>query len=409
MSVLKSNSDSSDSDSIDFKGYEYDPSVDMSGYIPLSERMKVTSVSCSDIGLGRQSILSPVVESKFSGRLSEAINEIRFGSFDPVRLVGHYQVWLRTHYTVVLHQWNPFKHEDEYLYFRSPKRGSKRYALRVIRRFDKVCQRVPDVEFFGYGYRGRVESSCLLITLTYGRNISLKDAWGRLGEDLNRFISGLRGRYGKIAVFRVWESHEDCYPHIHLLVLFSNHVFNGSSHVGKSGELTYRVFETRFENGREIRELDKIKSYWGQGHSDVLMVCSVKSGFRYVKKYLVKSVRFKGFQADKREISKSVKTLACCWVFRKRSFAVSGSWSLPDDLITVFSNSKAAGDHYSCLDGSKLTCTFTDWRLFGFYKGDHVLLPVEFGHLNEQDGHRLVGDEHFKLYVKRDSYKQYSV
>jgi hypothetical protein len=406
------NSSSSNSDSIDFGGYEYDPSVDMSGYIPLSERMKSVSSFESVVESGKQGILFPAVESLYSASLQDARNEVMFYDFNVERLVGHYQAWLKVHYNVVLCGWNQAKGDYDYIYFRSAKRGDKRYALRVERRFEKMNERFKDVSFFGYGVRGNITTQCLSITLTYARSLSVRDAWGSLGRDLNRFLAGLRKHYGhregkrwinaKIEVIRVWEAQEDCYPHTHLMILFHDHVFDGFSHVNDKGKLSYRIKE------REI-----VESYWNHGFVDTVAMSSVKSGFRYLKKYLTKSVRFKGFRSDKAEYSKAVKTLACCWVFRKMSFSVGHrrrsddgeeSECSPADLISDCSNSNRSVEFISCLDGSKLSCAVSEWYLYGYYKGDNVLLPFEFGHLSSVQVHSIAGDVNFKAYERRMSF-----
>jgi hypothetical protein len=59
-----------------------------------------------------------------------------------------------------------------------------------------------------------------------------------------------------------------------------------------------------------------------------------RAGFSYLTKYLSKSTEYK------KEDNKSVKTLALCWFFRKRSFTVSGHLSkLYSDLIRIMHNS----------------------------------------------------------------------
>ena len=61
---------------------------------------------------------------------------------------------------------------------------------------------------------------------------------------------------------------------------------------------------------------------------------SLANGFSYLKKYLLKGINLE--TAD----SKGLKTLALCWVYRKRAFSVSGSFRKAlTDLITDLHNS----------------------------------------------------------------------
>jgi hypothetical protein len=61
---------------------------------------------------------------------------------------------------------------------------------------------------------------------------------------------------------------------------------------------------------------------------------SLTGGFAYLKKYLLKGIDIE--KAD----SKGLKTLALCWVFRKRAFSVSVQFRKAlSDLITYLHNS----------------------------------------------------------------------
>jgi len=405
------------SGSVDFGGYEYDPSVDMSGYIPLSERMKVVSVSYSDIEIDKQSILFPVVESKVSSgkfydfvSLKDVRTVIKYDGFNMDFIINQYHQWLNIPFYPVLKGWNPLKGDFVFKYFRSSKRGDFRYACRVERRFDMVTKSLPDIEFFTYGVHGHVESPCLEVTLTFDpKKISLQDAWVNIGRFENVFLAGLREHYGhkvggrridaKINVTRVWESHKDGFPHVHLIILFLNHFFKGFSHVvmkgTKKGGLDYLVGEREGDR----KEVDKIAEYWKGGFIKVKLMSSLKGGFRYQKKYLTKSVSADETEYEKSHGSIGLKTLACCWVFRKRSFGISGSWGSAYNSITVNRNSNRFVPFVACFDGSKLYVEPIKWSLFGFYKGDNVLLKAESSSLLHSEVQFLREDlEHFRLY-----------
>ena len=94
-----------------------------------------------------------------------------------------------------------------------------------------------------------------------------------------------------------------------------------------------------------VHERDNIAQGW---HSNVDVMSSMAGGFSYLKKYLLKGIDFEN--AD----SKGLKTLALCWVYRKRAFSVSGRFCKAlTDLITDLHNSNKALVQIT-LDGEKL-------------------------------------------------------
>jgi hypothetical protein len=74
-------------------------------------------------------------------------------------------------------------------------------------------------------------------------------------------------------------------------------------------------FQVTVTNGK-CRILEK-EAFEKSGHSfvDVQAVRKFREGVRYVPKYLTKT---------KNDSKTQVLTLALCWLFRKRSFAISG-------------------------------------------------------------------------------------
>jgi hypothetical protein len=82
-----------------------------------------------------------------------------------------------------------------------------------------------------------------------------------------------------------------------------------------------------------VHEKDVIAQGW-HSNVDVKAMNSLAGAFSYLKKYLLKSIDLE--YAD----SKGLKTLALCWVYRKRAFSVSGSFRKAlTDLITDLHNS----------------------------------------------------------------------
>jgi hypothetical protein len=330
-----------------------------------------------------------------SGSLASVIADVNQHGFDLDTVILHYQAWKALPFIVVVSGWNESTSDYDYAWFRSPKRGDWRYARRVERRFDLFSESIPEVKFFPYGVHGHIETSCLLLTLTYDRSFGCENAWRSIGKDVNLLLSDLRRKYSSkeskchIKTVHVWESHEDGFPHVHLVALFSNHVFGGFSHSvvkgSRKGKLDYLIDEVKVFEG-----------YWKRGFVKVLAMSSVQSGFKYLKKYLTKSVLVSDLD------SKTVKTSACCWLFRKRSYGISRSWGSTLNLIRpLYTNSNRKIPFWACLDGSRIHIGVQKWRLNGFYKGDHVLLKGESGLLTRRQVAELSESLCFRLAERR--------
>jgi len=136
-------------------------------------------------------------------------------------------------------------------------------------------------------------------------------------EELSEKYAG-RVFFGKVSCCRVFESFENGYPHIHCILLFQEYSFS-----------VFRDTKGQFR----VQEKDVIAKGW-HSNVDVKAMSSLAGAFSYLKKYLLKSIDLEN--AD----SKGLKTLALCWVYRKRAFSVSGSFRKAlTDLITDLYNS----------------------------------------------------------------------
>lgn len=93
-------------------------------------------------------------------------------------VVQHYREWVVVSFYVVVSGYNGFAKEQEYACFRSPKRGNEKYARRVLGRFDRLKETVPNVKFFEFGERDRkkIESPCVFVTLTYDSSVCSVEA-----------------------------------------------------------------------------------------------------------------------------------------------------------------------------------------------------------------------------------------
>jgi hypothetical protein len=220
---------------------------------------------------------------------------------------------------MILTKWNPEKWRNEVYAVKCAKRGNDVYRSRVKSRFAGLKRYSENIVFFNPKSRGKKVTRALWVTLTYDTKRCLYgEAWDNIGAEFNRFMSYVRRKFGKVSSCRVFESFENGYPHIHCILVFSEHSF--SVFRDSKGQL-------------RIREKDVIAQGW-HSNVDVKGMSSIGGGLNYLKKYLLKGIDIEN--AD----SKGLKTLALCWAYRKRAFSVSGQFRQAlSDLIKDLHNS----------------------------------------------------------------------
>jgi hypothetical protein len=241
-------------------------------------------------------------------------------NFSVEEIVEKYKEWVSETTYMILSKWNNEKWKNDVFAIKCSKRGNDIYRLRVKNRFVGLSHRTEDIEFFNHKDRANDKTTCALwVTLTYDTKLcSYKEAWEQIGIEFNAFMAYVRRNFGKVSTCRVFESFENGYPHIHCILLFKEYTFN--------------VFRDSMGQFR-VQEKDVIAQGW-HSNVDVKAMSSLAGGFSYLKKYLLKGIDFEN--AD----SNGLKTLALCWVYRKRAFAVSGTFRKAlADLITDLHNS----------------------------------------------------------------------
>ena len=144
------------------------------------------------------------------------------------------------------------------------KRGNDVYRGRTYKRFKEVVESLKEVSFFNPKDRGIKKTKALFLSLSYDTKLgSWQDAWINIGKEFNRFKANLTKQFGRVSHFRVWESFENGYPHIHCILFFESFEFN--------------VFKDR--KGRfRIRSKGVFERYW---HSfvDVQAVYNLRGGY----------------------------------------------------------------------------------------------------------------------------------
>jgi hypothetical protein len=235
------------------------------------------------------------------------------------RIVEKFKEWASENTYMILSKWNDKEWKNNVFAVKCAKRGNDIYSIRVKRRFSGLIGKTENLVFFNAKDRGDKQTSALWVTLTYDTKLcSFKEAWEQIGIQFNGFMAFIRSKYGKVSCCRVFESFENGYPHIHCILLFQEFRFKAF----RDAKGQFRVLE------KEI-----IAKGW-HSNVDVKAMSSLSGGFSYLKKYLLKGVDLE--TAD----SKGLKTLALCWLYRKRAFGVSGKFRQAlNDLITDLHNS----------------------------------------------------------------------
>jgi hypothetical protein len=241
-------------------------------------------------------------------------------NFTVDQIVEKYKEWVSVNTYMILSKLDNEKLKNDVFAIKCSKRGNDIYRLRVKNRFVGLSHKSEKLEFFNPKDRNNDKNTCALwTTLTYDTKLcSYKEAWEQIGIEFNAFMAFVRRNFGKVSTCRVFESFENGYPHIHCILLFQ--------------EYSFKVFRDAKGQFR-VHEKDIIAQGW-HSNVDVKAMSSLAGGFAYLKKYLLKGIDFEN--AD----SKGLKTLALCWVYRKRAFAVSGAFRKAlADLITDLHNS----------------------------------------------------------------------
>jgi hypothetical protein len=247
-------------------------------------------------------------------------------------LIEVFRCWQRFNEYLLIEKEHVETGEKQYKAMKCSKRGNDVYAVRTRKRlgFLKLHE---DLTFFhpeDFDLKKVVKTRLLWVTLTWNTNLcSLRDAWSQCEYFYNLWITNLRNKYGRIAVFRsvqVFPGQEGKafgYPHFHLVLLFQDHEFSVFPLMDDQGKLEYRIHEKE--------ELDQ----QGKWHSwiDVKAINSMRGIYNYATKHYE--------HAQYGENDEALLNNAVCWLLKKKSFTISGSFrETYHDLIISLRNSK---------------------------------------------------------------------
>jgi len=252
---------------------------------------------------------SRFLNSQGKVRLARVRDELRRGSMAKEELLGVYRRWRDTSEYFVIADIHPITFRRTFMAYKCSKRGNDVYNYRQSQRFrelDRISQAYGNECIFDIN-ASTPKTNLLFVTLTYDTKLCDRIlAWDNISKQWNRYISAIRKKFGKVHVFRVWESSKKGYPHIHALMLFDTASFDVFEHWNK------KKLKSQFR----IQQKNQFTKSW-HSNVDVLAVNSIKGSIGYLSKYLRK--------VHSGELSNDW-ALANMWVFRKRSYSLSGDF-----------------------------------------------------------------------------------
>jgi hypothetical protein len=193
-----------------------------------------------------------------------------------------------------------------YRFIKASKRGNDVYRYIIKKKFKQI-EEIDTLEFFRDDFK-RKKTKLLFITLTFDtKECKPIESWYKIPILFNRFKANLTKKYGKISTFRVWESTQKYYAHIHCLIYFKDYEFEVFKHINKKGQTSYRI---------PYYQVSKIKEYYP--YDIDIQACesfnkAIQEITKYVGKYLIKE------SVD----DKPTKTNAMIWLTNKQGYSLS--------------------------------------------------------------------------------------
>jgi len=185
------------------------------------------------------------------------------------------------------------------------------------------------------------KTNALYFTLSYDTKLKSRwDAWLDISKELNLFCSNVRKQFGTNVKLRSWETYENGYPHVHILIVFKDKSFTIKQHfyikagvkrmkwivVSNSLKYNRRKFSNDKKDKKIMSDKDIFAGFW---HSfvDVQGVVDLDEGIKNVVWYVMKNNKTdKDYHNINEWPKKDLLTTVACWFFRKRSFSISGKF-----------------------------------------------------------------------------------
>lgn len=224
---------------------------------------------------------------------------------------------------------------------KSVKRGNDVYVDMLRKKFAPLINSQNHEEFFSTALnskRRRVRRTRMLyLTGTCDQAITgdIAASWTAFGKYWNRFITGIRNKFGKAVYIRTWQSHSEPksqgYPHFHALIYFEEIEFTT---VYRPSDKSWRIHNRQevVINKRTKKKkpcIDVLVDGWKWGGLEVLCCDSSRGALTDLLKYVLRDL----------EGGASDLTNTMVWYFQKKSFAVSRGF---EELFGAFSEPENA-------------------------------------------------------------------
>ncbi|GAG63551.1 unnamed protein product, partial [marine sediment metagenome] len=237
-----------------------------------------------------------------------------------------------------------------YRFVLASKRGNGVYKSLVEEKL-KPLQQLQNIHLFNDEW-GVKSTNCIFVTLTYDpARCGIDSAWDNIGVEFHLFCNNLKKQYGKIEVFRTWESNQNFYPHVHAIIIF-----------GDKKKGCFNVFNHKDKCRISTGAKDKISSYW---HSlvDIQGVQDTQGTIKELVKYITKDLCS----------SKGDKTNAMIWYHRKQSYGITKGF---EDLVGSELNDIEPS---SLLQRNMSNCNsqYYTWKFLGILRGVDLRLSSE--------------------------------
>lgn len=242
----------------------------------------------------------------------------------------------------------PIRYIDnpEYAFIKASKRGNDVYKYLIKQKFKKL-ETIENIEYFRDDY-SRKKTKLLFITLTFDIKKSTPiESWYLIPILFNKFKSNLTKQYGNIKTFRVWESTQKYYAHIHALFYFQDTEFEVFSHINNKNKTTYRI---------PYYQSNKIKQYYPFNID--IQACdtfnrAINEITKYIGKYLTKETKQ----------DKPTKTNAMIWLTGKQGYSISKDFfeTIINQTIDIEEPKSADLTYYMCNSNPELY----KWRYIG--------------------------------------------
>jgi hypothetical protein len=297
-------------------------------------------------------------------------------SIDFTELTEFYREWRDyVEYLVLQEQTKNLKIQGEIdketIAVKCAKRGNDVYWGRVWERLKPITNLKEHTLFDTHSNIKR--SNVLFMTLTYDvKRSTIQEAWETVGKEFNKWINNIRKKFGRISYLRCWEASRKGYPHIHVLLVFHDHPF--------------RIVFSQLKKGRRVYRIAEKEAFEKSYHSfvDVQAVRKLREGIKYVLKYLSK---------NKYMVKSQTLTLALCWLFKKRSFALSGDFHETVYTVLNIRFRFVQAD----LFGNKVISR-VEWVLIGIYSAELLGVdPSVWSHRINLDDFDVCWDENERL------------